>query len=159
MKLSIYKTLNENRVLGENKMINSLVGGLTTSIVTHPKDVIRIFIQKNRSILPIFKENILYRGYSKTILKTITSSITYFPINDTLKERGFSFFSASLISSIIGTTLTQPFDFLKTIHINSNDKGYSHSFRNYFRGLSLNLSKNIPSFVIMMSILDFLEND
>lgn len=131
-----------------SKPFIGLISGITSSIITHPIDVIKIHYQMQTPILPVIKENglsLFYRGYSKTFAKVSISSMCFFPLYDKTREFTGNNFSAAFISAIISTTIMQPVDYMKVRHI------YGLTFtNNYFKGLSLNLARVVPHFVITM---------
>lgn len=145
------KSVSENTP----KPIIGLMSGLMSSIVTHPIDVLKIHYQMQTPIVPVIKENgisVFYRGYSKTLAKVSISSMCFFPIYDMSRELTGNNASAAFISAIISTTIMQPVDYMKVRHI------YGLPFRgNYFKGLTLNLVRVVPHFVIMMTTLEMMK--
>jgi hypothetical protein len=101
---------------------------------------------------------LVYRGYSKTFIKILSSSAFFFPIYDMVREQNYHPVVSSLISAIISTTLMQPIDYLKTRHIAGLQLYQGFNPLIYYKGLSLNLARIVPHFIIMMCFIDKCEN-
>lgn len=142
-----------------NKMINGIISGILTSLITHPIDNIKIHLQMNDSFMCKLRENgfgLFYRGYSKSFGKTVISSSMFFPLYETLNEYFEKPVVSSMLTAIISTTIMQPLDFLKTRHIYGLSLYNGLNLQHYYRGLSLNLMRIVPHFVITMTTIDFL---
>jgi hypothetical protein len=140
-------------------MLAGLSAGITASTITHPIDVAKIHLQMNQPFISVLKEKgviLLYRGYSKSLAKVSISSSCFFPIYDTIKDQHYPPIVASFLSAIISTTLMQPIDYMKVRHIYG--LSYFNGFNpvTYFRGLSLNLLRVVPHFMITMSLIEYL---
>ena len=165
------------RKIGErvnNKFISGAMSGFMGSLMTHPFDVLKMHYQMNIHFIPELRKEgpkIFYRGYSKTITKAIGGSILFFPLfdkfNDYYKNNKYTnnvpiiSGMAAISSSIISTTIMQPVDYMKTRHIMNNN--YNHivsnrSIKPYFKGLSLNLLRVVPHFVITMTSIKLIES-
>lgn len=166
-------------LLGNNtyldKTRNSIFAGVLSSIITHPLDVIRIYIQMNDSLKNQIKQNgykILYRGYDKTFTKVLIGSCTFFPLFDLYRElipnilfkiyqddkynseTNISLLLSSLFSGITSTILMHPIDYLKTRNIYNLPLFAGFNPLLYYRGLSLNLLRIVPHFMIMMTLTE-----
>lgn len=119
-----------------------------------------------------------YRGYSKTIAKQIIGSTLFFPIydwcrgvlgdkdrdtgdKDTSKSccqrvKSNTQMKAALLSSTISTILIHPIDYLRTRSL-AGVTNKEMTFRGMYRGLSLNLSRIVPHFTIMMSLTEYIK--
>lgn len=153
--------IGEEKTKLQNKILDSMIANLITSITTHPIDQCKVMIQKHQSIRreygrskygPLF----FYRGYTKSIGKLLVGSATFLPIYETLNDRWNNVILASFCTSIISTCAMQPFDYLKTIQM----CGEKHDYKKqplsiYCRGLGLNLIRIVPHFTIGMSLLDY----
>lgn len=133
--------------------------------------------------IQMYGYRVLYRGYSKTLYKAIAGSGFFFPIYDLIKRETKHPLLSAFGSAIISTTLMHPIDYLKTriiynnanhhqtfinnliIYIkyklfnNQNNSINVNEIRNNvkdcYKGLSLNLSRVVPHFVIMMSCMEY----
>jgi len=159
-KFSFYRYLSQIRETKKNDIIqnsiNGVLGGLAGSIICHPIDVYKNYTQRGANYfeeLRIKKHKILYQGYSQTILKNIVLYSILYPTYDYY----YSKTNSSTISAI-GTTITvgfvtQPFDYLKTRYIAGV---YTYKMKDLYKGFGIMLMRNIPNFLITMSIINFL---
>jgi Mitochondrial carrier protein. len=150
-KYFLYRTLTEKY----NVFISGLISGISVSLATHPFDVVRVHRQMGILTNKFWLENpkVLYRGYSKTLLKTSFAAILYLPMYDTFKSR-MSPFYASLASSIVSSLVLCPIDYLKTRHVYGLKLFESKNPLNYYRGLSLYLLRIVPHFTITMAVIE-----
>lgn len=110
---------------------------------------------------PEFKNHgfkLLYRGYSKSFSKTCIGSSLFFPVYDYANNKFNSPLYASLFSAVISTLIIHPVDYLKTRHVYGLPiyQGWHPSI--YYKGLSLNLMRIVPHFMIVMTTIDYLNN-
>jgi len=159
-KFSFYRYLSQIRETKKNDIIqnsiNGVLGGLAGSVICHPIDVYKNYTQRGANYfeeLRIKKHKILYQGYSQTILKNIVLYSILYPTYDYY----YSKTNSSTISAI-GTTITvgfitQPFDYLKTRYIAGV---YAYRIKDLYKGFGIMLMRNIPNFLITMSIINFL---
>ncbi len=153
-KFILYKYFN---TISSYTVPNSIAAGIITSLITHPLDGIKIFMQMDQAFLHELKlvgPKLFYRGYSKSFIKTTIGSALFFPLNDFAKSKTNSPFYGSMISAVISTLVMHPIDYLKTRHISGLSLYQGWDFRIYYKGLSLNLARIVPHFVIMMTLLD-----
>jgi len=173
-KWTLYQYLNKNTNICENKhlkrLVNSSISGCISSLLTHPIDTIKIHSQMQKHGLYTeirnFGPKFLYRGYSKSISKILFGNTIIFPLNDAYKDlfetkietpiyrTGVSAFC----STITTTCLIHPIDYLKIRHIYGLSLYDGNNFKNYYRGLSLSLLRNIPHFTITMVFIDYLSS-
>ena len=162
-KYTIYRYLDDNTNYPiKNKFVNGMTSGVIASIITHPLDVIKIHIQMNESIYNQFQKNgiiLLYRGYSKTFIKIASSSSIFFPIYDTLQKRIDNASISSMISGFIATLVMQPLDYLKTRHMAGLPLYNGYNILRYYKGLTLNMMRIVPHFVITMNIIEHLKKN
>ena len=80
----------------------------------------------------------------------------FFPIRDKFLLHTNNF-AASFCTAIVATTIIHPFDYMKTRQACGEKifHGYNPLF--YYKGLSLNLSRVVPHFTIMMVVTGYLE--
>lgn len=166
-KFVFYKYLEEKNIC--NKFVNGGFAGLISTILTHPLDSIKIHHQMNKSIVSEIKKfgiKVFYRGYSKTISKIIVSSSLFFPLYDHfldyVKKQNikYDYVIASGLSGFVTTLITHPIDYLKTRHIYGHANLFeSTNIFDYYKGLSLNLMRIVPSFIITMSVTNILLNN
>jgi intracellular septation protein A len=143
-----------------NKMVNGLIGGILSSLITHPIDFVKIHWQMRagRAMIDMISREgprIIYRGYSKSFAKVCVSSAMFYPLYDYAKAFTDNTTLSACISAVISTTAMQPIDYLKTRHIYGK-KIYHANPWIYYRGLSLNLARVVPHFMITMTIIDML---
>jgi hypothetical protein len=150
-------------------VLNGMAASLTVSLVSHPLDWLRITMQRNESIYSNIRSHglsILYRGYSKSVLKNIISSIFFYPLYDYMKNNisisdndKLNTLMASGISAFTSTTLMQPFDYIKTRHIAGQP--WYQGINNpsiYYKGLSINLFRVVPHFMITMYFIEYFKS-
>jgi len=153
-KFVLYKYFNTK---SQYTVLNSVAAGVITSMVTHPLDGLKIYMQMNNSFLNDLRDigpKLLYRGYSKSFSKTVIGSALFFPLNDYLKVKTKSPFYGSMISAVVSTLVMHPLDYLKTRHIAGLSLYEGFNPLIYYKGLSLNLARIVPHFVIMMTLID-----
>ena len=147
------------------KLGSGICAGILSSLVTHPLDVARVILQRQESVGSHLQHNtsvrskfqLAYRGYSKTLSKTTVSGALFLPIYDISKSTFENPFIASLVSATISTTAMQPLDYLKTRHMSGMNMVYDqHMTSHLFRGLTINLSRVVPHFAIVMTMTDYL---
>ena len=157
-KYVLYRYLEEKQYAG--KMINGMVSGLISSLFTHPIDSVKIHWQMRTPFLPEYYKHgpgLLYRGYTKTVGKMLVSSSLFFPMYDYFYEKSNKNAAlAAFGSAMTSTTIMQPLDYLKTRHIYGLQlyQGLHPSI--YYKGLSLNLFRVVPHFMIVMTSIEYL---
>jgi hypothetical protein len=156
LKYVFYRKLEDENLPHTNKFINGALSGAMASIFTHPIDVIKVHWQMGDT-LPIHSPKIFYRGYSKTITKATVSASLYFPLTDYFKTHTDNIAIASLCSAVISIMVTHPIDYLKTRHIYGLSLFEGWNPITYYKGLSLNMARILPHFVIMMTGIDLME--
>lgn len=161
-KYTLYKYLNnksENK--WSNKFINGITSGVITSLATHPLDVVRTHMQMNTKIVPEIKKigpTIFYRGYSKTFSKIAVASALYFPLYDIFQSYTGNVVVASFFTGVVACTITHPLDYMKTRQMNGLNIWRGVNPFNYYKGLSLNLARIVPHFMITMSVIEMCSN-
>ena len=161
IRYSFYQSLtnNQNNPI-KNKFLNGIIVGTTTSIITHPLDVIKIHLQMNSNFFTELKKEglkIYYRGFTKTFTKIAISSSFFLPIYDMINTKTNNIILSSSISGIISTIIMQPVDYLKVRHIYGKPLYSGINPITYYKGLSLNLLRTVPNFVITMTTIEFLK--
>lgn len=133
-----------------SKSIHSMISGVIISLITHPIDNIKVHMQMNN-----LKFNHFYNGYKWTFLKTLCSGplfiYTYKFSNQIFND---DLIITAISTSIITTTILHPIDYLKIEGIYYPLKKIDH----IFKGLSLNLLREVPYFVIFICILSKCKN-
>ena len=77
-KYVLYRYIDNNQFT-TNKFLNGMIAGITSSLFTHPMDIVKIHMQMNKKFIPELKKigpTIFYRGYSKSFTKIMLSSST-----------------------------------------------------------------------------------
>jgi hypothetical protein len=161
-KYSFYKYLSNIRQTNKNDIlqnsINGIIGGLIGSIICHPVDVYKNYTQRGVNYfeeLRIKKFKILYQGYSQTIIKNILLYSILYPTYDYYYLKTNNNFISSIGTTITVGIITQPIDYLKTRYIAGI---YNFNIRDLYKGFSIMLMRNIPNFLITMSIINYLNN-
>lgn len=154
-----------NKIILLNNSINGIIGGLMGSVVTHPFDLWKNFVQRNESYiqhLQKYKKNIklfisngLYQGYTGSIAKNIVLYASLFPLFDYYQSLTPHFWLASFGTTLSVSLLIQPFDYYKVVKM-ANNQG--KIIKNPFRGFTLLLARSIPHLFITMSLTKFLNN-
>lgn len=155
-KWTLYNKINS--IYPDNKFINGMISGISVSTVTHIADVIKVHIQMDsKNLLNKINRNpfsTLYSGYKWTFIKASISGPLFFPLCEYFKEKTNSVFIGSMFASIIGCVFMQPIDYFKTRSMYGN----KIDLKNPFKGLSLNLMRVVPHFIIVMTVMDKLSN-
>ncbi len=154
-----------NKITLLNNSINGIIGGLMGSIITHPFDLWKNFVQRNESYtihlknssknIKSFISNGLYQGYTGSIAKNIVLYASLFPLLDYYQSLTPHFWLASLGTTLSVSLLIQPFDYYKVVKMANNE---GKIIKNPFRGFSLLLARSIPHLFITMSLTKFLNN-
>jgi len=147
-----------NFIKKESYISNVFVGllsGSVSNLISHPFDYLKVQKQQGKKLSELdFK---IYRGFSKSLSKSIVLTSTIFPLFDFYKKY-FNVFSASCLTSLTVTCVLHPIDFLKVRHI-SNLKLYERNLWYYYTSFSLNLLRCVPHFVIVMTVTDLIKNN
>ena len=159
LKYTIYRYLEDKNLKYSNKILNGMASGITASIFTHPIDFIKIHLQMNKSMLKTLKDDgvsSIYRGYSKTFLKSALGNSLYFPIYEYCNNIFDNVLYSSICSSVFATIIIHPVDYFRIRHIYNLPWFQGWHPKYFFKGLSLNLLRVVPHFVITMSLIDYL---
>lgn len=162
-KWTLYRKFNESLEWNENKIVNSVInsvaGGVITSIITHPFDVVRVHFQmQQKTDLKGWNFRQFYRGYSKSLGKTVLGGLTYFPIYEQIKPLFSNSLLAGASTAIIATTISQPFDYLKTRQVYQGKNLYQNfQWKSLYKGYTLNLARVVPHYAITMYCIDKFE--
>jgi len=152
-KYTLYRYFNSNPDYPiKNRFLNGLTAGVLSSLVTHPLDVIKVHMQMDKKF-----DGMIYRGYSKTFAKISISSTIFFPLYDTIKEKINNPFIAAGCSSVVACVLMHPVDYLKTRHMAGLKLYEGFNPLIYYRGLSINLLRIVPHFIITMEVIEFMK--
>jgi|LakMenE01Jun11ns_1017448.scaffolds.fasta_scaffold9859359_2 solute carrier family 25 S-adenosylmethionine transporter 26 len=160
-KFTSYKTIKSIRKTDSkdllNNSINGMFGGLFGSIFTHPVDVIKNLQHRNINIKQDFKIHGfkgLYRGYSSTIFRTLLSYSFLYPLYDFYKYKFNDSPFVAPIALITSTMIVQPLDFIKTKMIAKQNYNFGLDIPKYYKGISLQLLRNVPRFWISMTFME-----
>lgn len=152
-KYSFYYLIKE-KVGNESYLSNTIVGlvsGCISNIFCHPFDYLKIQKQQGRLLKDLdFR---VYRGFSKSLSKSMVLTATIFPIFDFYRKYT-NVFTASCLTSITITSVLHPIDFLKVRHI-SNLSLYRKTIGYYYTSFSLNVLRCVPHFVIVMTVTKY----
>lgn len=127
--------------------------------MTNPIDVIKIHYQMHTPFVPEFKKygfGLFYRGYSKTFAKSSIGSVCFLPLYDMFNSHIGNSSTSAMLSAVISTSIMQPIDYMKTRHIYGQSFFSGWSPKPYFKGLTLNLARVVPHFVVTMTLIDWI---
>ena len=156
-KYVLYQYFEEKKYA--NKVINGMASGLISSLFTHPLDALKIHWQMGTRFFPECKKfgfSLLYRGYSKSFGKMIVSSSLFFPLYDFFYIRSNNPLLSSFGSAVASTLIMHPLDYLKTRHIYGLSLYENCNPLSYYKGITLNLFRVVPHFMILMTSIEFL---
>lgn len=147
-------------------VLNGMIGGSVSSLITHPIDVWKVHKQNGLSISTELKNqgtHLIYRGFRYTVQKNMVLTGIIFPSYDLTKSCLTSApYLAPIISSFLSTLLIHPFDVRKTRGIMGNHQTQSLSVKQkisyYYRGLHLSFMRSIPHFSITMWCIEFFKS-
>lgn len=160
-----YKKITENLSIDNTlgSIISGSLGGITVSFITHPIDVIKVNKQmgtRNYSIKNF------YRGFTPTLCKAGFSGALFFPLQEIILRKTNNVDLSSCLTSIIATIAMQPLDYVKIRRISDHNftfKGLAKEIiggdikiNELYRGLSLNLCRIVPHFIIVMKVIHYL---
>jgi hypothetical protein len=168
---------NISTILGRNIFLKfglGAISGVLGTVMTHPIDVCKIYYQMNNKLqfltdLRTIGPRLFYRGYTKTLSKGFFGSILYYPIFDILyiwcktydlDDLRYRYATpiAGFGSSMIATLCMQPIDYMKVRNIYGEQYLHGWNPLNYCRGLSLNMIRIVPHFMITMTGIKYLES-
>ncbi len=154
-KYTLYRYFNSNPDYPvKNRFLNGLTAGVISSMVTHPLDVFKVHLQMDKKF-----DGKIYRGYSKTFLKIAISSSIFFPLYDTIKDKIYNPYLSAGCSGVVACVLMHPVDYLKTRHMAGLNLYEGLNPMIYYRGLSINLMRIVPHFVITMGVIELMKKD
>ena len=153
-----------------NKMLQGVIAGVTSSLMTHPIDAVKIHWQMRKPFVPVLKTegpHVLYRGYRRTLGKIVVSSAMFFPMYESFltntEKSNLSLPVRSVLSSAasasIATIVMQPLDYRKTRELYGLDTKIPlwQSGKALYKGMGLNLARVVPHFVITMTLIELLK--
>ena len=134
-----------------------------------------MYRQANKPIRPTLRTDgprMFYYGFTGTLLRTFGSTTLFFPtldlFNDLLRKHSeldqkITFALAGTLSATTTATILQPIDYIRTrwslantcVSTQSRPKWYQIP---YFRGLSLNLLRNVPHLAITAGLIKVIES-
>lgn len=155
-----YRNTQSNDI--KNNVVNGAIGGICASMFSHPIDVVKIHQQNNISFMAELKKigsPLIYRGYSKTLIRSIMVTSLIFPFYDFYKSKFANIFIASALSASTATIFLHPIDILKVRHISGqplylNFGNAKDNIKYYYRGIHINLMRVVPHFIITMFIAE-----
>lgn len=154
-KYTLYRYFSTNPEYPiKNRFLNGLTAGILSSIITHPLDVIKVHLQMSKKF-----NGFLYQGYSKTFTKIAISSSIFFPLYDTIKDQIHNPFFSAGCSSIVACIFMHPVDYLKTRHMAGLNLYSGWNPLIYYRGLSINLMRIVPHFMITMGVIEWMKEE
>lgn len=162
-KYSIYHALKTHRATRDNDIlnnsINGIVGGVVGGFLVHPIDVVKNYQQRNKSYIQDFKKigvRLIYRGHSQTIAKNIVLYSLLYPTYDFYKSKELSPFMASTLTTISTTGVLHPIDLCRVKMMAGQSPFVNTKLKDYYKGISINLMRTMPHFVITMTGINYL---
>lgn len=164
-QLYIYEKYNDN-----NTYIAGAYGGIISSIISNPFNIIKTNIQSNKydNIISQLKFDIIKRGNIINICRdTIFSTYylgTYGLLKKKLPDKYYYYSIAGIISGSTTWLLFSPLDYIRTNIYNGNDYKYiyNHIIKNPFmlwNGCSYMIIKSIPLNMINMVIYEYIKHN
>lgn len=158
-KYTFYKLIQAKRGTRDddlaNNMLNGACGGIIGSFFSHPFDVMKVLKQNNQSIIKTFNTKIMYRGYSKSIIKSFMLGGLSFPLFDFSKKKVDNIVLATIITTIGSSVIIYPIEFMKVRHMALDEKiKIEVNIRKYYSGFCMHLARCIPHFMILMSVTE-----
>ena len=145
----------------QGRIAAGITSGIVGSLFSHPIDVIKIHHQRGEKFIPNLRMvgvRLLYRGYGQGIAKNLVGSSLYFPIYDWCKGHTTNSFSAALVTAVGATLVTSPVDYIKTRRMAGENLCQGFNPATYYKGLSLNMARVIPHFILTMTLIESLKN-
>lgn len=141
-------------------VVNGVASGVATTLVTHPLDVIKFHVQAGRGARVGFRDysKVLYRGYSKAVAKVCVGSALFLPLYDAARAAcGGNAAAGAAVSAVVSTCIMHPLDAARNRHALGSRWWYGVASAQNWVGLSLNLVRIVPHFVITMALTARLE--
>lgn len=156
-KYSFYSLIKEKRKTKSDDLIsnslNGMLGGVSGSFFSHPIDVWKNYLQRNKIFdWKSLNINLYYQGYSASIYKNIVLYSCLFPIYDYYKTKFNSIYLSSICTTVTVSFIIQPFDYYKTVKMAGNKDIIKPL--DFIRGFGLMLARSIPHFLITMTITE-----
>lgn len=156
-KYYLYHKIKELRNTDPNDLVsnslNGCLGGLGGSVLSHPFDVWKNYVQRSTS-LPNLSIKTLYSGYSGSIAKNIVLYSLLFPTYDFYKLHLPNQVIASVATTFTCSLVTQPVDYYKTVLMGGKK---FNGWTNPYKGFGLMVSRSIPHFIISMGVTDWVK--
>jgi hypothetical protein len=163
-KYTFYNMIKDFRKTEKNDLKNNLLNGgmsgILSIIVTHPFDVIKNHQQRNIVFLDELKKTgtpLFYRGITQSASKSMLISSILFPTYDFYGQYTSKPYLQALGTTLTVTVITQPLDLMKVRKIANKPIFLGFNPLNYYHGISLNLMRSVPHFMITMTLLEKLK--
>ncbi len=153
IKYSLYRHFQKYNV---NPLLCGIGSGIVGSILSHPLSLCKIYLQMKKPLLNDIRNSgyrMMYRGYSKSFLKMMVMNSIFMPTYDFVNSMT-NVVTSSIVTSALTTLIVQPFDYLKTRHIAGLSLYNNKNISIYYKGLTLNMARNMPHTIITMYIIE-----
>mgnify|MGYP000900356349 CR=1 FL=1 len=150
-----YRGTEQTNIMGN--IFNGMLAGIFSSFFTHPFDVIKITNQQGHKFIPELKKhgvNLFYRGYSKSVSKSVLLTGSIFPVYDFYRTYVGNVFLSAICSSLTISIIIQPIDYIKVRHVAGLSWFQGFNVLDYYRGSHLNLLRSVPHFMITMYLTE-----
>lgn len=154
---------NDGLELYQRMVIGSLTGIITTPM-THPPYAVKSYYQKYNSSKELkiqLKKNgfkALFRGSSKTIVRSTIGNTIFLPLNSYLKEKleymetKSKIIVSAFVSGVVGSLALHPIEYMQLRHT-LGQSYWTSNIANYYRGVGLTLLRLVPHYVITMYLI------
>ena len=148
-----YRNNKDNDIF--NNMITGASSGVIGGLLSHPFDVMKVFKQNNQSLTKSFNRKIMFRGYSKNLIKSFMLGGLIYPLFDFSKNTFDNVVLASIVTSIGSSVIIYPIEYMKIRHMAIGEKfTFDMNIRKYYNGFCLHNFRCVPHFLIFMYITE-----
>lgn len=169
LKFMIYSEIKYYRRTSDNDIFNGMLNGCTAGILSsffvHPIDVITNQLQRHQQInKSLFKFNLMYTGFSQTLIRNFFLYSVLFPVFDYSKYyTNKNIILSCLITTAISSTILQPIEYLRTRLMAGQLKGNVvntlKDLKLCSRGWRINYLANAMHFSITMYTMEKYKNN
>jgi hypothetical protein len=168
LKYLIYSEIKYYRQTPDNDLINNMLNGCTSGVLSsffvHPIDVMTNYLQRHEKInKSLFRMEILYAGFSQTVVRNLFLYSVLFPVFDYSKfYTENNIILSCLMTTAISSSILQPIEYLRTnLMAGQLKNGVINSlinFKSCWKGWHINYLSNATHFTITMYMMHYLKN-
>ena len=158
LKFMIYSEIKYYRQTEDNDLYNNMLNGCTagicSSFVVHPIDTMTNYLQRHQPITKdFFKRDIMYAGFSQTIIRNFFLYSVLFPVFDYTKTMTNNNIPLScMITTAISSSILQYIELRRT-------RMMAQEFKTsvfWWKGFPISYIANATHFTLTMSIMYYL---